>query len=239
MRYKLIKKSAQAAVEVAVFGTVLVFMLGVLISYGQSLNQTHYMKMLAFRKALAKAFVKCGSVSYTIARSKRNIDLQSLFGKGRRGISSGSASLLWVKGVSTGSHGFYEMDGIYKNNKLEPYVIELPQFKKKITGSNKKVLAPIEIYKTETYSQEDFAPWKRENELEVNAIKIESHNFITNRNTADIKDKIFTKFYARFQPSDKSDTYDYGYEKHLPNQGEITMQYHKKKMRQWITPVEK
>ena len=48
-------KNGQATVELAIFGSVLIFCLGLLINYGMYYNLSQMHQMRAFRKTLARA----------------------------------------------------------------------------------------------------------------------------------------------------------------------------------------
>lgn len=98
MRPKKYTLRAQAPVELAILGTLILFAFSVLLVYGQRLNATQRLKMEVFRKALQRAYDKNSSVSYTMKKDTRIADLFSGM-QGQRSSTSASATVMWVKGL--------------------------------------------------------------------------------------------------------------------------------------------
>lgn len=180
---KIFRKKAQAAAETAIFGGLLILVLGSLVTYSQSLNQIHSLKMESFRNSLAKAYEdNNGGTGYTILRHKRNTDIRGPFAKGYRNEVSSSASVLWCRGLSE-NYAWWEVDGAE---------IELQRIKKTIEdddGNTEQKYVPIEIYKTESNSTELYA---------YNFSKTESPAVITTRKVGALQDQVATKLYGRF-----------------------------------------
>ncbi|MCD6539801.1 MAG: hypothetical protein J7K37_03775 [Candidatus Omnitrophica bacterium] len=219
LRIGLNRRKSQASAEMAIFGSLLIFALGVLISYGQSLNQQHSLKMEAFRKALRKAYDANASVSYTILRHKRNVDIQGPFAKGRRGEVNATSSVMWCRGVCE-NQAYYEVDG---------REIKLPRIEKEVEddeGNESDVKVPVEIYKVESQSWEDYSS---------TFTKQESAENITTTETASIADTVVTKLYGRFNWR-KSNDYPDDYEYDPAWYWEVTSQYNKERERVWVTP---
>jgi len=99
-----INKRGQAMVEMAIFGTLILFVFGMLISYAQRMNEQQYIQMEAFRRGLEKACTFAGSedsgagasVQYTAMENKRLADLSDTFRKGSPTTIRGSSSVFWA-----------------------------------------------------------------------------------------------------------------------------------------------
>ncbi|MCU0666744.1 MAG: hypothetical protein MUF05_06595 [Candidatus Omnitrophica bacterium] len=97
------REKGQAVIELAIFGGLILFLFGMLISYMQRLNDQQYTKMEAFRRALQKGCTYIGSesegagasVQYTLLQNRRNADFSS-FKKGSPQTVSGSANVFWA-----------------------------------------------------------------------------------------------------------------------------------------------
>jgi hypothetical protein len=92
-------KRAQAAVELAIFGSLILLAFSVVLMYGQRLDVQQHVRMEAFRKALQKAYERNGGVSYTLKREGRSFNLFGGFGQGQPSTESSTASVLWQKGM--------------------------------------------------------------------------------------------------------------------------------------------
>ncbi len=99
MRKSGVKNSGQAAVELAIFGSLILLVFSVLLMYGQRLDNQQQVKMEAFRRALQKAYERNGSVSYTLKKEARTFNLFSGFGQGQPSTVGSTASVLWQKGM--------------------------------------------------------------------------------------------------------------------------------------------
>lgn len=110
----------QTIIELAVFGSIILIILGVLISYIQRQNDQQYAQMKAFRFALHKAAQgpvgfegnifeadpeslldlilpgKGAAVQYTVLENRRYADLSSEFRKGSPSSVSASSSVFWA-----------------------------------------------------------------------------------------------------------------------------------------------
>lgn len=99
MKNKKINNQAQAAVEMAIFGSLILICLSALITYGQRLDAQQQVKMEAFRLAMQKSWAKNSSVSYTLKRDERFFNLMAGFGEGQPSSVSSTASVMWQKGA--------------------------------------------------------------------------------------------------------------------------------------------
>lgn len=107
-------QKGQAAIEMAVLGGIILFVLGVLISYIQKTNDQQYVKMESFRRALQKANTYQGeeaespgaSVQVVQVEDRRQADIFGGFGKGMAQMQNNDASVFWAvptEGFYTGS----------------------------------------------------------------------------------------------------------------------------------------
>jgi hypothetical protein len=107
-------KSGQAAVELAIFGTLILLAFSVLLMYGQNLDNQQQVKMEAFRRALQKSYERNGSVSYTLKKEGRAFNLFSGYAQGQPATSGSTASVLWQKG-QPGGQGTTKSEGYAYN----------------------------------------------------------------------------------------------------------------------------
>ncbi|MBL7081308.1 MAG: hypothetical protein ISS44_01905 [Candidatus Omnitrophica bacterium] len=91
-------KSGQATTELAIFGSLILICLAVLISYSQNLQEQQILQQQVFRKALKKAYNDNAFVSYNIIKNPRTVSPFSRFGEGGRGSTSAGASVSWCLG---------------------------------------------------------------------------------------------------------------------------------------------
>jgi hypothetical protein len=109
-------KKGQAIAELAIFGSIILLVFGVLLSFLQQMNNQQYVQMETFRRALKKACTYQGqqdegagaSVQYTSIENRRNINLAGGFRQGTPSTASGSSNVFWAvpkvaKGVQADS----------------------------------------------------------------------------------------------------------------------------------------
>ncbi|MDD4986875.1 MAG: hypothetical protein PHQ43_14090 [Dehalococcoidales bacterium] len=100
---------AQATTELAVFGSLILICLAVLVSYGQSLQEQQILQQQAFRKALKKAYDENAFASYNIIKNPRTVNLFGGYGEGSRGGASSGASVAWCLG-DPAEKNYYEIN---------------------------------------------------------------------------------------------------------------------------------
>lgn len=94
----LINQKGQSLVELASFGAVLLFCLGILIQYGMDANYQQNIQMSAFRRAMKAAYYKsgpAGSVSIAVTKDKPIPDPRDPWGLAERKSVSASGSVTW------------------------------------------------------------------------------------------------------------------------------------------------
>lgn len=164
-------KRGQAMVEMAIFGALILFAFGMLISYTQRMNEQQYIQMEAFRRGLEKANTYAGSADsgagastkYTLMENKRLADISDSFRKGSPTTISGSSSVYWAVPQTGGKP---ENMIVYKINEDEA-----------IFDSDTK------IEDTDTASNTEFTE---------NTQKIENPQSITTSRDSQLKDTITT-----------------------------------------------
>ncbi len=96
-------KKGQAILELALFGSILIFCLGVLIRYGLSMNYSQHLQMQAFRQAVKRAYDDGRdtfvNASYSILEDKPIPDPADPYGLSERSIFGASASAVWSNQV--------------------------------------------------------------------------------------------------------------------------------------------
>ena len=95
----------QAVAEMAIFGSLILFVFGILLSYLQRQNDQQYVQMQGFRRALKQAciYIDPGSdegqgakVQMTLIENRRHADLSGDFRKGSSQALSSSATVFWA-----------------------------------------------------------------------------------------------------------------------------------------------
>ncbi len=94
----LINQKGQAILELATFGSIVLFCLALLVQFGIQMNYQQNMQMQAFRKALKLAYYKQGMNSQAtliMTKDKPVVNPSDRWGFADRTPISGSASLTW------------------------------------------------------------------------------------------------------------------------------------------------
>lgn len=190
----LVRSKAQAALEIAILGSLILVVFNMLLSFGQRLEGMQKIKMEAFRKAMRNAYYRNAAVTYTMKQDTRSVDLFSGFGNGQPTVNSASASVMWQKGMP-GTPGtdtesnfvFYEVNG----RQLGNATTGLPRFEKEIvtaTGKRQKVKATVGIYKEDARRRTSYTTGTQ------NTIK---DGVVFNNRTATLRDRLTTTYYVR------------------------------------------
>jgi hypothetical protein len=194
-------KTGQAAVELAIFGSIILLAFSVLLMYGQRLESQQHVKMEAFRRALQKAYERNGSVSYTLKKEGRSFNLFGGFGQGQSSTVAATASVLWQKGMpgaqdneASESYSYYAIN----DNELE--LSRYPKQQKNLMGKDVTVYVPASVYNEEQARLEQFAANTRKQESPAGGI--------ANTRTSDLSDTINTTLHVRVDTSYDSDPHD-------------------------------
>lgn len=150
----------QAALELAIFGSLILMAFSVVLMYGQRLEMQQQVKMESFRKALQKAYERNSSVTYTLKKDNRFFNLFSGFGQGQASAISATSSAMWQKGMP-GRQGSDRQESysyyVINDNIIGDADDGLPRYPKKVrdyTGADKTVWAPLSIWKEEQAREE-------------------------------------------------------------------------------------
>jgi len=99
-------KKGQAILELALFGSILILCLGLLIRYGLSINYSQRLQMEAFRQAVKRAYSGRNTfvnASYTILEDKPIPNPADPFGASERSVFGASAGAVWSNQVYAAS----------------------------------------------------------------------------------------------------------------------------------------
>jgi hypothetical protein len=150
-------KNGQAAVELAIWASLVVLAFSWVLSFGQKLDIMQRVKMEAFRNALHKAYNRNASVDYTLKKSIRDVSLDGGYGQGKDSGSSSSMRVMWVKGTAgaqgtdtKGSFGYYKSNTQYvAGGSVSEDSDALPMYEKNSVsydGSRKEVYYPVTVW---------------------------------------------------------------------------------------------
>ena len=104
MRKPSFGNKGQAIMEMAIFGSLFLFLFSIFLSYSQRLNDQQYVQMETFRRTLEKACTAKGasslgagySVQMTDLQQRHNVDASEGFRKGSTSTVSASSSVFWA-----------------------------------------------------------------------------------------------------------------------------------------------
>jgi len=125
-------EKSQAVSELAILGALVLLGLGVIISYGQSMNSQQSLQMKAFRRALAESRNRKQVVSYTIVRDSPGIDVKDFVGRPDTSRQVASNTLCAMKEdlgfdpedkTKRGSCEIYEING--QKYEIEPIKVKV------------------------------------------------------------------------------------------------------------------
>ena len=192
-RYTKIKVKCQAAAELAIFGALILTVLGVILSYGQRFDFQQHVKMEAFRKALREAYYRNATISYTYRKDSRSADAFGGFGLGQPSTAQASASIMWAKGVA----GIQEDDNqdehrSFTIQNINDTIIDFPKYPKEITdrtGEDRTVYVPVGLYELEVLRR---SKYKAKSERQEDSDKIVSGE------RAELQEELKSALHTRF-----------------------------------------
>lgn len=217
-------KKAQAVAETALFGSIILFIFGVLLSQLQRLNDQQYVQMSAFRRALERANSGLdrgvnstnstilpedgagASVQYSLTENRKYTELQGGYRKGNTQALSASSSVFWaVPKVGEQSESLM----VYKVNEDENvynYTDFVPKEHDKFDDQGKERQRFWEFQPLDASSDS-------EAHFNETAAKEENPAGITNRVTSELRERVHTRMPYRVVEKDKDDK---NYEKEIP-----------------------
>lgn len=207
-------RKGQAILELAIFGTLMLFVFSMLLVYGQRLDAKQNLKMEAFRKALQMAYYKNSAVSYTKKHDSHITDLFSGYGQGQYAATQATASVMWQKG-QPGEQGVDDEQafGYYQiNDKIS----ELPRRDKTVTthtGEDQDIKTPAGVWKEEIKKTSGYSS---NIQKEEGNFLLADNQGIRNRRQSDLQETLDTDAFIRFDRA-QYDARDGPSEQPLPN----------------------
>lgn len=132
-----VNKKGQALIELAIFGSLILFLFGVLISNMQRLNDQQYVQMETFRRTLqiannggltpAEETLGGAAAQLTILENRRQVDLSGYFMKGSSQSVSSSSNVFWAVpavGVAPTQRTYVKVNEDYSPDLFEEEPIE-------------------------------------------------------------------------------------------------------------------
>jgi hypothetical protein len=210
----MITKKGQAILELAIFGTIILFVFNMILAYGQRLDSKQRLKKEAFRKALQWAYYKNSAITYTKKQDTRITELFSGYGLGQPAATLATATVMWQKG-QPGKQDSDDEQG-FSYYELNDKVIELPRTRKTVIGNSgeeTEITTPASIWKEETVKNTEYT--SKIEKKEGNFLGQENQG-IKNTRQADLEETITTNLYVRFDKQ-KYDARDSPNEQPLPD----------------------
>src|SRR3989339_285220 len=203
----------QAALEMAILGSLLLLAFATLLSYAQRFEEQNKLKMEAFRNALSRAYVRNSGVTSTIKRDSRSLNIFSKFGEGQASNVAASANVMWVKGApgeqgtkGENSFSFYKINDKFlgtADKGLERRTKNVIDF----TGNKNEVEIPVSIWKEDITRNTTYSGENTKEEFNNNNSE---ESYIYNFQIAELKDVIHDKPHARFDSSETDARADAG-----------------------------
>jgi len=129
---KFTQKHGQALLELSIFGSIILMLMGLLISYGLRYNFQQEAQMEAYRKALEIA-AQQGSASYTLIKDRHIPSIENPFGVGGVEPFAASASVIRDPQADATADDYrglpkttIHLEGKMNGNAAGPYNYELP-----------------------------------------------------------------------------------------------------------------
>ena len=224
----LLSRSGQAAAEMGILCSVIVFCFSSLLIYGQRLQQQTELEQEAFRTALKLAYDLNANVSYTLKRNARFTNILGGFGEGQSSTLSASASAAWNKGSpgpagekTVPSFAFYQINddligATIAGQGVDGYSSELGGLvvlpltdegaKHAIghDGTETDIRVPLSTWR-ETSKQATKYSSTHTKEEDMAGMKY----YIRNKRISDLKDTVNTELYYRYDKRDSDAREDY------------------------------
>jgi hypothetical protein len=155
-------KRGQSALEVTIFGIMLIIILYGMVSYGQRLSYQQQTKMSTFRAALNRAYKNNGVANYLNRHNDYVISTEGYF-RGRPVAVDSTASVLWQKGIS-GSYGttdeqastYLESSKDFKALSTTKPIDTVNRKYLNFDGTNRTLKTPYEIWKEDKLLDEAY-----------------------------------------------------------------------------------
>lgn len=225
-----LSNKGQAILELAVFGSLILLVLGVLLNYMQQLGDQQYVQMEAFRRGLAKAarfpgllpsipgFPQLGagaSVDYTVIRNRRFAGVNNDFKKGEPATVSASSSVYWAvpriaKNIKPSSMSVYKINDDERTLVMETLLSLLPSLDIEIPEIGGSPITDWLTYTTEkidSHAETHYVGDFIKRELPRNSEDNFPGSIATHR-TSRLNDRLQTRIYTTFRPRIPSEFLD-------------------------------
>ncbi len=190
MRYQN-NKRGQAILEMAIFGSIILFLFGMLLAYMQRQNDQQYVLMEGFRRALQKGCANNSSAQITLLENRRYADISGNFRKGSPNTLSSSSSVFWaVPKVGEEAQSIL----VFKVNEDEK-VVDYRDF------------IPKEEEEQKTFSTGDL-DFTTNTSFNETAIKTETSTAIVNSRSSTLQDTVKTTIPYKIKQKEDPDDYD-------------------------------
>jgi hypothetical protein len=176
------------------------------MNFGQSLGAVQQNKQEAFRRALQKAYIRNGSVTYTLKNNDRMASVSTGFFQGQAIAPQSAASVTWQKGrpgdfksIDQGSFAFWQIDNTHLGD-----AYGLPRRLQKTYNADgspgdHEVYVPASIYKVDETRTENYR---------LSTSKDESHSGIDYRKNAVQNDSASGTLYLHYNDNVDTDPGD-------------------------------
>lgn len=201
-----VNKKGQAVAELAILGTLIIAAFAYIMSFGQSLSAEQQIKMEAFRRAMQKAYLRNGSVDFTLKKYSRSASVNAGFLQGQGTTPQASGKVMWQKGQAgdfksddQSSFNFWQVNDTLTVGQDQ---YGLPRYIKTIVnndGSEKDVFVPVSVYKEDATRIENYS---------FDSTKQESNSGIGYQKNANLVDSASSTTYAHYDTKTDEDPWD-------------------------------
>lgn len=191
-RDKTERRSGQAVTEMAIFGSLVIMVFGIWLSYAQTFTEQQTLQQQSFRMALRRAYrandKQGGFISYNIIKNHRTPNLSGGLNQGNRESVSSGSTVLWAVS-NPESYSYYQIneDLVGSATDDDGYKM-LKRVKKKVDGQD--VNTPVEVWNVETETV---------NEYSSTNLKHEDSAVIRTTRSSSNMDEIKTTLKTRYQ----------------------------------------
>ena len=235
-RAKTERCSGQAVTEMAIFGSLVIMVFGIWLSYAQTFTEQQTLQQQAFRMALRRAYrandEQGGFISYNIIKNYRTPNLSGGFRQGNRESASAGSTVLWAVS-NPESYAYYQINEDLVGSETDDDGFKmLDRVEKDVDGED--VNTPVEIWNVETETVNNYSS---------SSLKQEDGDGIQTTRSSSNMDKVVTTLKTRYQEEEDGEYFD-GEEKIHQRLDEDGIYSHKaqenrvvvERSRKWETP---
>lgn len=191
----------QAVTEMAIFGSLVIMVFGIWISYAQTFTEQQTLQQQAFRMALRRAYrandKQGGFISYNIIKNHRTPNLSGGLNQGNRESVSAGSTVLWAVS-NPESYSYHQINEDLVGSETDgDGLTMLKRIKKDVDGQDVKT--PLEVWNIETETVNDYAS---------TSLKHEDNDKIRTTRSSSNMDNVTTTLKTRYQEKDGGDYFD-------------------------------